>query len=138
MTNTIKRQIIADDQRINHTAEIFGVRFPLQIEPSIYRITETITKAYDGGYWNFFELNNNGFYMAPATDKQFQVCCQNGFEGNLSADALGITACLYVYSYQSFSNQESFAQICAQQYHWLREYMVLEHEEANAILGAID
>jgi hypothetical protein len=75
--------------------------------------------------------------MAPATDRQFQVCCQNGFEGVLSADALGITACLYVYSHLSFSSQEVFAQTCAQQYHWLREYM-LDHSEANAILGAID
>jgi len=142
MTNTIKRQKVADDQRISHTAEIFGVRFPLLIEPSIYRITETIAKAYDGGYWEFYTLGtgngNVGFYMAPATDRHFQVSCQNGFVGELSADALGITACLYVYSHQSFSNQEAFAQICAQQYHWLREYMVLEHEEANGILGAID
>jgi len=137
MTNTIKRQIITDDQRINHTADIFGVRFPLQIEPSIYQITESIAKEYDGGYWQFYKLGNGAFYMAPAIDTQFQVCCQNGFEGVLSADALGITACLYVYSYQSFSNQESFAQSCAQQYHWLREYM-LDHPEANAILGAID
>ena len=137
MTNTIKRQVVAVDQRINHTAEIFGVYFPLQIEPSIYRITESIAKAYDGGYWEFYTLSNGGFYMAPATDSQFQVCCQNGFEGVLSADALGITACLYVYSYQSFGSHETFARTCAQQYHRLREYM-LEHPEANAILGAID
>lgn len=137
MTNTVKRQKVADDQRINHTADIFGIRFPLQIEPSIYQITETIAKEYDGGYWDFHQLSNGGFYMAPATDRQFQVCCQNGFEGVLSADALGITACLHVYSHLSFSSQEVFAQTCAQQYHWLREYM-LDHSEANAILGAID
>ena len=57
MTNTkITCQRIADDQRINLTAELFGVRFPLQIEPSIYRITETIAKEYDGGYWEFYTL----------------------------------------------------------------------------------
>jgi len=138
MTNTkITCQRIAEDQRISHTAELFGVRFPLLVEPSIYRITETIAKAYDGGYWEFYTLSNGGFYMAPATDKQFQVSCQNGFENTLSANALGITACLYVYSHLSFSNQEAFAQTCAQQYHWLREYM-LRHKEANTILGAID
>lgn len=137
MNNTIKRQVVAVDQRINHTADIFGVCFPLRIEPSIYQITESIAKEYDGGYWEFYTLSNGGFYMAPAIDKQFQVCCQNGFEGVLSADALGITACLYVYSYQSFGSHETFAQTCAEQYHRLREYM-LEHPEANAILGAID
>lgn len=138
MTNTtITRQLIAVNQRINHSAGIFGIRFPLQVEPTIYRITETIATEYDGGYWEFYELSNGGFYMAPDSDKQFQVVCENGFEGKLTADALGVAACLCVYSYQSFSNQEAFAQTCAQQYHWLREYM-LEHEEANAILGAID
>jgi hypothetical protein len=29
------------------------------------------------------------------------------------------------------------ADVCAQQYHWLREY-VFEHPEARVILGAID
>ncbi|HRQ06286.1 MAG TPA: antirestriction protein [Nitrosomonas halophila] len=133
----ITRQRIAEDQRINHTAAIFGVRFSLQLEPSIYRIAESIAAEYDGGYWEFYTLSNGGFYMAPAAYEQFQVCCQNGFEGNLSADALGITACLYVYSFLSFSGYEAFAQTCAQQYHWLREYM-LDHPEAQAILGAID
>lgn len=137
MTNTIKRQKVADDQRINHTADIFGVCFPLQIEPSIYQFTENIAKAYDGGYWEFYTLSNGGFYMAPATDRQFQVYSQNGFEGILSGDALGITACLYVYSHLSFNDQEAFAHTCAQEYHWLREYM-LDHAEARAILRAID
>jgi len=137
MTNTIKRQKVADDQRINYTADIFGVRFPLQIEPAVYQITGTIAAEYDGGYWEFYTLSNGGFYMAPATDVHFQVCCQNGFEGILSADALGIVACLYLYSHLSFSDQQAFAQTCAKQYHLLREFM-LEHPEANAILGAID
>lgn len=45
-------------------------------------------------------------------------------------------ACLYAYSHLSFSD-DGFAQICAQHYHLLREYM-LKHAEAGAILGAID
>ena len=132
----ITRQVVAIEQRINHTANIFGIRFPLQVEPTIYRITETIAKEYDGGYWTFYTLGK-GFYMAPATDREFQVCCQNGFEGVLSADALGIVACLYTYSNLSFGDAKEFAETCAQQYHWLRDFM-LSHEEAQSILKAID
>jgi hypothetical protein len=55
----------------------------------------------------------------------------------ISADALGVTACLYAYSHLSFSNNSTFAETCAQHYHWLREYM-LEHAEARGVLGAID
>jgi hypothetical protein len=67
----------------------------------------------------------------------YAVSCVNGFEGVLSADALGITTCLYSYSHLSFSSNEVFAEMCANHYHWLRAYM-LEHKEAGAILRAID
>ena len=133
----ITREIVAVDQRINHTANIFGIRFPLQLEPTIYRITEAIAAEYDGGYWEFYALSNGGFYMAPDTDKHFQVVCENGFDGKLSADALGTTACLYTYSHLSGSGHEEFAETCAQHYNWLRDYL-LEHKEVSAVLGAID
>jgi hypothetical protein len=75
--------------------------------------------------------------MAPCSDILYEVCCDNGFEGKLSEDALGITACLYAYSHLSFSNNEAFAEVCAKHYHFLREFM-LEHAEATSILRAID
>jgi hypothetical protein len=89
--------------------------------------------AYHGGYWEFQELSNGGFYMAPHSDTVFHVNCENGFEGELSADALGITVCLYAYSLLSFGDDE----VCARQYHLLRDYL-LEHPETGLILGAID
>ena len=136
MTN-ITRQLVAVDQRINHTSNIFGIHFSLLLEPSVYSVTTRIATEYDGGYWEFYELSNGGFYMAPDTDKQFHVVCENGFDGRLSGDALGITACMYVCSHLSGSGHEEFAETCAQQYHWLREYM-LNHKEVSAILVAID
>lgn len=136
MITTVTRQRVGDQQRINHTAGIFGIHFPMRLEPFVYTITESIAREYNGGYWEFYALSNGGFYMAPDSDSFFHVSCDNGFEGNLSADALGITACLYAYSHLSFSGN-GLAETCAQQYHWLRDYM-LEHPEAREILGAID
>ncbi|MDI1308618.1 MAG: antirestriction protein [Methylotenera sp.] len=133
----ITRQQVADKLRIQHTSDLFGIRFPLNIEPTIYSITSNISEKYNGAYWEFYALSNDGFYMAPCSDDAFQVSCENGYQGQLSADALGITACLYAYSHLSFSNNQKFAEICANHYHWLREFM-LEHDEAGAILGAID
>ncbi len=64
MTNTtITRKLVPINQRINHTAKIFGVHFPMRFEPFVYRITETIAPEYNGGYWDFYELNNGGFYQ---------------------------------------------------------------------------
>jgi len=134
---TITRQRIADNLRINHTAGIFGIHFPMRIEPFVFAMAEEMGHEYRGGLWQFYSLSNGGFYMSPDFDTKFTVSCENGFEGNLSADALGITACLYAYSHLSFSDNQKFSEICAQQYHWLREYM-LEHPEARGILGAID
>ena len=134
--STITRLRIPDGQRINHTATLFGAHFPFNLEPFVYGVTSKMVRDYHGGYWEFYTLSNGGFYMAPNTAKIFAVTCENGFEGTLSADALGITACLYAYSHLSFGEGE-FAETCAQQYHWLREYM-FGHAEAWAILSAID
>ena len=88
------------------------------------------------GYWDFYTLSNEGFYMTPSEDRIFHVKCQNMYEGDLSADALGITSCLYAYSNLSFSLTD-MAREYARHYHLLREYM-LDHPEVREILGATD
>ena len=134
---TVTREHVPEDRRMHITAEIFGTRFPTRIEPVVYTVTERMAQDYRGGYWEFYTLSNGGFYMAPAVDRVYHVICDNYFEGDLSADALGITACLYAYSHLSFAGPAVFADVCADQYHRLREYM-FEHSEAAAILGATD
>jgi hypothetical protein len=136
MTHTITRQQVAGNQRINFPVAIFGVYFPLRLEPFVYAITSKLSDDYSGGYWHFYTLSNGAFYMAPDDDGKFAVVSENGHECFMSADALGITACLYAYSHLSFG-EDDFAETCAQQYHWLREYM-FEHSEARGILAAID
>jgi hypothetical protein len=99
-------------------------------------MAEHLSSQYNGGFWQFHEISNGGFWMSPRADTIFDVSCENGFEGKLSADALGIAACLYAYSHLSFSDGE-FAATCGTQYHLLREYM-FEHAEVRAILAATD
>lgn len=134
---TITRQLVADKQRMELTAELFGINFPMRLEPFIYIMADKLAEEYKGGYWEFYALINGGFYMAPNTDTSFHVCCENGFEGNLSADAFGIVCSLYAYSHLSFGEPGKFAETCAQQYHLLREYM-FEHAEVRTILQAVD
>ena len=137
MNTTITRHQLEIDRRVSHTAALFGVHFPMQLEPYVYSVTSDLANEYHGGYWQFYTLSNGGFYMAPNADQMFRVSCENGYEGNLSADALGIAACLYAYSHLSFGGDDAFVETCAEQYHLLRDYM-LEHAEARSILGAID
>ena len=134
---TVTRVLVPEDQRLTITERLFGVWFPMRIEPVVYTFAERLSGDYHGGYWDFHTLSNGGFYMAPSTDRSFHVICENQFEGDLTADALGITACLYAYSNLSFAGPDAFADICFDQYHWLREYM-MEHPEVGKILGATD
>lgn len=137
MITCITRHQLEIDRRVSHTAKLFGLQFPLRFEPYVYAVTSRLAAEYHGGYWQFYTLSNGGFYMAPHADRLFRVSCDNGYEGNLSADALGIAACLYAYSHLSFDCDDAFVETCTEQYHLLREYM-LEHAEARGILGAID
>ena len=135
-THIITRQLVAEDQRTHVTAELFGVYFPLQLEPFIFSMASRLSEDYGGGYWLFHRLEHGGFYMAPDSDGKFQVVSENGWEGFMSADAFGITVCLYAYSNLSFGSGQ-FAETCGDQYHLLREYM-MDHAEAGPILAATD
>jgi hypothetical protein len=135
-TQIITQQVVAEEQRTQITADLFGVYFPLQLEPFIFSMASRLSEDYGGGYWLFYTLDNGGFHMTPDFDGRFQAVSPNGWEGFLSADAFGITVCLYAYSNLSFGSG-AFAETCAEQYHLLREYM-MDHAEAGAILGATD
>jgi len=133
----ITRDLVPDEERTQIVAVLFGIHFPRRIEPLVFSLAEEMGHEYRGGLWKFFTLSNGGFYMSPDFDGLFTVSCENGFSGPMSADALGITACLYAYSHLSFTDNEALAEVCARHYHWLREY-ALDHPEAGGILAAID
>ncbi len=134
--NEIVRVKVRTKDRTDVAHALFGIQFPMRLEPTVYGFAGNIASEYNGGHWEFYRLDNGGFYMAPSSDTPFKVRCENGFEGTLSADALGITACLYTYSHLSFGEGE-FAETCARHYHLLRDWM-FEQPEVRQILRAID
>ncbi len=132
----ITSQLVPEPERMATVDKLFGIQYALKVEPTVFRMAEHIAPQYFGGYWNFHTLSNDGFYLAPRADTLFAVNCENGFEGELSSDALGIAACLYAYSHLSFG-ADKFAELCAHHYHYLREYM-FEHPEVKTLLRTID
>ncbi len=132
---TIYRRELTVEERFNYPAYHFGDFFPFRVEPFIFDLAGRLSRDYQGGYWNMYELPSGGFYMAPDSDTPFHVSCMNGYEGTLSADAFGVTVCMYTYSHLSFS--PNMAEVCTEQYHLLREYL-FQHPEVRAILAAID
>ncbi len=137
--NEIDRRItvclVPEDARVNFVHRLFGTNFPLTLEPTVFHMASLLAPAYSGGFWPFHALSNGGFYMAPDAEA-FEVACENGYTGRMSAEALGITACLYAYSHLSFGSGD-FAEQCAEHYHLLRELSV-DHGESRAIMAACD
>jgi hypothetical protein len=135
-TSIITAVLVSEAQRMDAADKHFGIRYPLTVEPMIYQFATQLAEAYSGGYWHFYLLSNGGFFMAPKLDESFEVIADNGFKGSMSAEALGVTACLYAYSNLSFG-EGKFGETCADHYHWLRAF-VMGHAEAGRILAAID
>ena len=133
----ITKNLVTEQKRTQHTARLFGLHFPMRLEPVVYGLTENLSEDYHGGYWDFWELSNGGFFMSPRSDKLFNVSCENGYDGEMSADELGITVCLYAYSNLSFGTESQFTDTCTQHYQWLRDY-ALDHDEACDIFRAVD
>ena len=130
----IQARQVPDDERVHILPKHFG-RHMLRVEYAIYTFMADLAASYGGAFWKFVELSNAGFYMAPVGQNTFDIRVEgNGFEGVMSADAAGITACLFAFSHLSFQIPD---ERIANHFHQLRDF-ALEHAEASLILAAID
>lgn len=136
MNAIISSSLVPEADRMDFVDKLFGLSYVLKLEPVVFQFAEQLAANYDYGYWGFYSLSNGGFFMAPRSVTVYGVSCDNGFEGDMTADALGITACLYAYSNLSFGTG-AFAESCAEHYHLLREF-AMGHVEVRSILRAID
>ena len=103
MTNndfSITVALVPDANRVDFVHGLFGIDFPMRLEPTIFSMASLLAPRYTGGLWRFYTLSNGGFFMAPDSEP-FDVVSENGFAGKLSAEALGVTACLYPESVNS-------------------------------------
>lgn len=107
----------------------------VQAEAFIYYMMDKYCKQYNGGYWEYFSLSNNGFFMAPTGAEEYRLAnAENYSDVTLSPEATGIAICLMAYSHLSWSEP---AHIFNSHFHWLREF-ALDHSEATDIFRFID
>ncbi len=140
MTQSVQNSVVSailvtsDAQRMEMLPKYFKGHF-LAAESAIYNQMRYIIDEYKGGFWEYYELSNGGFFMAPRGDHKYDFYVpSSGNEGQLSAQAAGITACLFAFSHMSFKpNTDHIADL----YHLLKEY-ACEHAEASSILWACD
>ena len=137
MTSTRITKCAVDDNDYDaHTYMLYGDSYSMSLEPQIFHAADELSDAYGGGVWDFFALSNGGFFMSPRYETVLAVNCSSGSQVNISAEAFGISACLFAFSRLSFG-YGTFAETCGRHYYLLRSYM-LEQSEAALILRAID
>lgn len=125
---------VSDSARLGTLPRHFG-RYMLHVERKVFDLMDNFSLDYDGGYWHFFELSNSGFYMAPTIERLHLSIPSNGFDGDMTGDAAGITCCLFAFSLLSFEYPN--ADVFSRHFHWLRDFAG-SHAEATHIFGAID
>ncbi|WP_420991428.1 antirestriction protein [Cupriavidus sp. 30B13] len=132
---TIIKTLVPSANRIGFLPQHFGLHAAMLVEPNIYAQLGSLCKAYDGGLWHFYELDNGGCFMAPNSDKPFHLeNPDNDSSETMSAEAAGIVACLYTFSLLSF---RPGMEPLGDKYHQLREF-ALEHPECANIFALID
>mgnify|MGYP006075742859 CR=1 FL=1 len=133
-SNKIESVKIEDSTRLIFLPEHLPKAY-LLFEKHCFRSMEIICNSYNGGYWDFFNLSNGGFYIAPTEIESYQICViDNYFDGILSAKATGIVTTLFALNALSWETKSS---------HVIDKYELLiafakQHKECKLIFSAID
>ncbi|MDR8402140.1 antirestriction protein [Paraburkholderia sp. USG1] len=133
-TQRISATPVDESARMDMLPRYFGQHM-IRAEITVYTAMESLCESYCGGFWDYFELSNDAFYMAPRLDGPLSISCDgNGWSGEMSADAAGIVACLFALNAMAWSTENPrFAQL----YDRLLAFAD-QHAEAGAIYAAID
>jgi hypothetical protein len=133
-TRSIVATLVPEKRRMEITPRYFG-RYMIRGENAVYAAMESLCDIYRGGSWDYVELSNGAFYMAPRTDGPLPISCDgNGYTGEMSPDAAGIVATLFALNAMAWSTQdETFTRL----YYGLLDFVPI-HPEARDIFAAID
>ena len=134
----VTASLVASNRRLTFLPTYFGPRLMMRGESLVYAWLRRLSEDYNGGFWNYYELSNGGFYMAPVLGRLRLEVDGNGYSGEMSADAAGIVATLFALGQLAAETQGTDeCDALIDRYHWLREYAGT-HAEAAQIYRAID
>ena len=64
MEAPIELVLVADDLRLDYFPRFDrNILLMVRLEESIYRMLESLCDEYTGGYWNYFTMSNDGFFI---------------------------------------------------------------------------
>ncbi|TCG08597.1 antirestriction protein [Paraburkholderia steynii] len=133
-TRAITATIVPDERRMEILPRYFGQHM-IRAEVAVYSAMSLLCVTYHGGFWDYVELSNGAFYMAPRLSDPLPITCDgNGYDGEMSSDAAGIVATLFALNAMAWSTEdETFTDL----YHGVLAF-VPSHAEARKIFAAID
>ena len=132
--NRVTSSVVPDELRLNVLPRYLG-RHYLTGESMVYDWAARLCSRYEGGFFHFFALSNDGFYMAPVDMGRVHVRWHmNGYSDMMGADAFGITVTLFALCHLA---EKTLDDTIIERYHQLREFAT-QHVEAANILRAID
>lgn len=135
---TIVAKLVPDDVRHQFLPKYYRSAF-MWAESLTYEYASRFIAGYSGGYWEFFELSNGAFFMAPSGEDLLRlVVTDNYTDVEVSPEAAGIVVTLYTLNYLMHARvraaeKERFIEL----YCKLLDY-VLDHKDGAAIRKAID
>lgn len=134
--NTITATKVREEDRLDFLPKHFS-RLAVSVETAVYNEMSRICEDYDGGYWEFYELSNGGFYMALESDDPIRVVnSMNYADEEMTTHSACITTCLFIWNALcwKFPEVESFTTA----YYQLYEYALEMRPDAVKIARVID
>lgn len=134
LNQAISATLLADSDQKREALYATAGTLNATLENVVLATMWTIGVDFELGEWNYFELSNGGFYMAPNTEKTVDLACANGFEHEVCANTAGIIVTAMAYSRLALlPNGERFNQA----YQHLSDF-IFQHREAGIIRAALD
>lgn len=136
----IQRTTVPDSGRVEFLPDRFGLLKGLTFEGSVFVLADMLAPdSYGGGHWEFYVLDNRGWFLAPGGDSTYNVVSPNGSVASVGAEAFGIIVTLFAMNGAMWNAHLStrLDKLLAESYDGLRDYAA-QHTEAPAIFAAID
>ncbi|REC93300.1 antirestriction protein [Kushneria indalinina] len=106
------------------------------VVPTVQTLLQRMSRDYDGGELECFDLDNAGFYMRPTRTEDMHVLIwASEYVGFMSPDAAGITACLYAYYLMQWNTG---ADVMHDRYYRLEEYARAHPEHQQIFCATCD
>ena len=135
-SNLIGCSKVNDQERVDFLIHLLGC-WANEFEQSIYNWLAELCPEYKGGYWEFYKLDNGGFFMAPLITAKLPILVSgNGYSGRLASVPCGIVTTLFTLGSFAFDYHE-ITDLFSVKYHQLLDYAE-QLPEASEIFSAID